>query len=178
MLDGLWSVSVWWGGSSMVAFSGQLRKKAARSDCCNASSICCITRNACWNARSSYWNARITCTCAWCVICFSQQFHYLCCCRFSSSCSRIHFCRSSHYLCFSNSLLVFQQLTSCVAAAVIFAAAINDCSLGVATAVITWRSIVTVATPSEQSLIAAAKITAAATQVVGCCNTSGLLKHK
>ena len=59
---------------------------------------------------------------------------------------------STHYLCFSNSLLVFQQLatcasatTSCVAAAVIFAAAINDCSLGVATVVITWGYITTVA---------------------------------
>ena len=54
----------------------------------------------------------------------------------------IYFCRSNHYLCFINSLLVFQQLTtwvsatiSCVAAAVIFAA-INDCSLGVATIMI------------------------------------------
>ena len=67
---------------------------------------------------------------AWRVICFSQQFHYLCCCRFSLRCSRIQFCRSSdylcssthylclsnYYLCFSNSLLVFQQLTACVAA--------------------------------------------------------------
>ena len=43
---------------------------------------------------------------------------------------------------------------------------INDCSLDVATIAIYRQVITTVATPSEQSLIATAKITAAATQEV------------
>ena len=47
-------------------------------------------------------------------------------------------------------LLVFQQLTSCVAAAVIFAAAISDCSLGVATVMMYVQVITTVVTPNEE----------------------------
>ena len=207
------NISQWKCHLSMVAFSGQL--KTTRSSCFNASSTCRNTRSSCWNARR-------TCACTWRVICFWQQFHYLCCCRFSLHCSRIHFlsqqallvsqqpllvfhqlttcvaatttCVSAtHYLCFSNLLvvlqqllLVFQQLTSCVVAAVIFAAAINDCLLGITTVVIYLQVMTTVATPSKQSLVAAAKITAAATQevvaetqVVSCWNTSSeLLKHK
>ena len=103
-----------------MAFSGQMKTKTkTRSGCCNASSTCRNTRSSCWNARR-------TCACARRVICFSQQFHYMCCCRVSLRCSswdsflsqqpllvfqQLTTCVSAaHLLCFSNSLLVFQQL--------------------------------------------------------------------